>query len=804
MTTGSQYRPEHPCFPTRRRGGAEKAGDRGEFCLRAFDSAGKRAFVLPVALLIGCTTPKGPQPEVVPEPPDAAEVQAAEKLFEAGRIQEAVAACVDINRKRPEARGLLQLERKINARLAEERAEKARVHAEKLSALGSADAERFNTLPPNYRQIQHVMGEQAPLRTAPTAMQKVLNKLIDIHLVDADLNSIIAQIGMSENVNIVADSALSDLEKRLTIHAEKTPLLEVLEYIGRNLGVNFSVGRNLIWVTPKTDESAATVPMETRVYRLRKGLIGSELGRSAKGESLFKGPEERRSSSRRNESRNNQEEAAEQKIGLIESIQRFVPQPDGADLLFNDRVHALIVKNTRENLALVEDLIDAMDVRPLQILIEARFVRTDISDFSKLGVEWLMDNRGVSRFDSGSLSTTDPWTRGQTEVANARRDVFSTALQSVSTSDGGAVGGASVAYQFLLGDTALKAVLNALDANGDTQTIVVPRITTLNNREARFRVGEDIEYFEEVDTQIMTSGSSYGNGESRDNVTYDYDEPTVVEVGKSLIVTPSVGSDLSTINLVLRPEISSVKEWRKYRLSSLHSGDANNEPAIEIPTLARQYIETEAVVRSGETVVLGGLVDNVKEEETGGTPWLSKIPLLGYLFKTEDKKKVNRNLLIFVTATLISDTGEDLIPLNDAERYGLPVRGFDRTPNILKPAAPKGPAGADAAQAAEAAAAKAAAARRAARRAEAEALAAQRAASATDAPPAPQAAAKPADAAAKARAAAKAEAAGREAKAADQLPAEPVAKPAAVEPKARPAAVPPVKPLLLDVNAEKK
>ncbi|MBO4287011.1 MAG: hypothetical protein J5985_02460, partial [Kiritimatiellae bacterium] len=658
------------------------------------DTNVSRAITLPIVLLIGCTTPKGPQPEVVPDPPDAAEVQAAEKLFEAGRIQEAVAACVDINRKRPEARGLLQLERKINERLAEERAEKARVHAEKLSALSTADAERFNTLPQNYRQVQHVMGEQAPLRTAPTVMQRVLNKLIDIHLVDADLNSIIAQIGMSENVNIVADSDLSSLEKKLTIHAEKTPLLEVLEYIGRNLGVNFSVGKNLIWVTPKTEESAATVPMETRVYRLRKGLVGSELGKSAKGESLFKGPEERRSGSRRNESRNNQqEEAAEQKIGLIESIQRFVPQPDGADLLFNDRVHALIVKNTRENLALVEDLIDAMDVRPLQILIEARFVRTDISDFRKLGVEWLVDNRSSARFDSGSLSSTDPWTRGQTEVPNARRDVFTSALQSVSTSDGGAIGGASVAYQFLLGDTALKAVLNALEANGDTQTIVVPRITTLNNREARFRVGEDIEYFEEVDTQIMTSGSSYGSGESRDNVTYDYDEPTVVEVGKSLIVTPSVGSDLSTINLVLRPEISSVKEWRKYRLSSLHSGDANNEPAIEIPTLARQYIETEAVVRSGETVVLGGLVDNVKEEETGGTPWLSKIPLLGYLFKTDDKKKMNKNLLIFVTATLISDTGEDLIPLNEMERYGLPVRKADRMPDVLKPAAPKGAPG---------------------------------------------------------------------------------------------------------------
>ena len=111
-------------------------------------------------------------------------------------------------------------------------------------------------------------------------------------------------------------------------------------------------------------------------------------------------------------------------------------------------------------------------------------------------------------------------------------------------------GGGSLTYQTLLGDTALKAVLNALEKSGESRTIVVPRVTTLNNREARFRVGEDTSYFEEVDTNIMTSGND--SDESRDNVTYDYNEPTIVETGYSLIVTPSVGADLSAINLVLR------------------------------------------------------------------------------------------------------------------------------------------------------------------------------------------------------------------------------------------------------------
>ena len=67
-----------------------------------------------------------------------------------------------------------------------------------------------------------------------------------IHLQNADLPSIVAQIGQSQNVNMIADSALADVDQMLTIHVENTPLNEVLEYIGRNMGVDFSVGSNII------------------------------------------------------------------------------------------------------------------------------------------------------------------------------------------------------------------------------------------------------------------------------------------------------------------------------------------------------------------------------------------------------------------------------------------------------------------------------------------------------------------------------------------------------------------------------
>ncbi|OQB91811.1 MAG: Type II secretion system protein D precursor [Verrucomicrobia bacterium ADurb.Bin122] len=621
-------------------------------------------------------------------------VAAAEELFAAGKTQEAISACIDITRKDPEAVGLADLQRRINLRLAEERLAAANKKAEATVDLSSADALGFASMPQRYRQRQHVMGETNVIVTPLTEMQKALQQPVSLTLENADVNAIIAEIKKSTNINYIADSEIVST-KKITARFDNTPLIEMLEYFDKNLDISFSVYSNLVWITQKEPPAAGIPPMKTRVYRLRKGLVGSELGKSAQGASLFKGPEERGSGGS-NSQQQEQQPGAEPKVGLLEAIERFVPQPEGADFIFNDKVHALVVKNTLDNLALVEELVAAMDLRPLQVLIEARFVTTSISDMRELGVEWLFQRPVTTTLSDGGTAIAALRAKQMKEETSAEdiialesqiKDLQEKKLQGTSFLNGSRMGSSATGqayFQYLLGNTALETTLKALEESGESRMIVVPRVTTLNNREARFRVGEDTSYFEEVETDIMTSGG-YNNNDSRDNVTYDYDRPTIVETGYSLVVTPSVGADLSTITMVLRPEISSIKEWKKYRLSSLDSADSvENEPAIEIPILSRQYIETEAVVRSGETVVLGGLVDTSAKDKDSGIPWLSKLPFIGNLFGTKTNEKKINNILIFVTATLISDIGEELIPINDFERYGLAVPAGARVPDILK------------------------------------------------------------------------------------------------------------------------
>jgi hypothetical protein len=127
-------------------------------------------------------------------------VTEAEKLFEAGRMQDAIVACIDISKKNPEARGLPDLQQRITRKLADDRQAAAEKRSEATTDLHTADAKGYSVSPETYRQKRHVVGDNSSLRTAPTLMQKALASPVSVHLVNADINAIIAQIGQSQNI----------------------------------------------------------------------------------------------------------------------------------------------------------------------------------------------------------------------------------------------------------------------------------------------------------------------------------------------------------------------------------------------------------------------------------------------------------------------------------------------------------------------------------------------------------------------------------------------------------------------------
>jgi type II secretory pathway component GspD/PulD (secretin) len=614
--------------------------------------------------LAGCTTP---EPVVSAAPAadrPARAVRDADELFQRGRATEAILACIEIARKDPLAPGLADLQSRILNRLNEQRRASITARAAASHEAMAQDAHRQGLVPDTYGISRHIIGDISSHNSPRSKMQQILTNEVSMHLEDADLAGIITELGDS-GINLVSDSDISS--KTLTIHTENTPLRELLEFIGRNLDVSFNVGESLIWVTSRLPTDGP-IPLETRVYRLRIGLPGNEVpGGAALGEAAQAGSGE---------------------IAIVESIKKFVPQPAGAEISFDTRAHALLVKNTRQYLTETETIINALDVRPLQVLIEARFINTKANDTRALGIDWLLAGPMSSTF-ANKLVVPDGSSIVKASDGKTLTKTLSDDLTLTGSSLGAGLlqnGAGSLLYSGVLDDIRLKAVLQAMESSGQTRTLTVPRITTVNNRTATIHIGEEFQYYDNL-TAAPVSQNYYNGGYNggypggypggitnyNNNTPIFTGTPKTIALGYNLSVTPSVGADLATINLTLIPDITELQNKSEWETANTPGKATAFTTLGMLPIVMQKKIETEMVVRSGETVVMGGLAQASGGKDRTGIPWLSHIPLLGWLFRTDSTNEGADNLLVFVTATLISDMGENLIPLTPRAGPGTAV-----------------------------------------------------------------------------------------------------------------------------------
>jgi len=155
-------------------------------------------------------------------------------------------------------------------------------------------------------------------------------------------------------------------------------------------------------------------------------------------------------------------------------------------------------------------------------------------------------------------------------------------------------------------------------------------------------------------------------------------KPLLEELGITLVAVPSVGADRRTISLLLTPTISALEGFINYQddTAQLDETAINQirQVVVRLPIIRRRQVQTKVIVQSGETVVMGGLIDTVEQDTEHGVPFLSGIPGVGKLFSRKDTTADRRNLLIFVTATVLSDRGESLVSRTPARAPIQPMR----------------------------------------------------------------------------------------------------------------------------------
>ena len=301
----------------------------------------------------------------------------------------------------------------------------------------------------------------------------------------------------------------------------------------------------------------------------------------------------------------------------------------------HESTNALVITAQPDMLRSLEAVIRQLDVRRAQVLIEAIIVEVYETDGISLGVQWGNENFGFTQFTNGpatlssvaagaKLAKSTPGTPGTTVTTENGTTINPPGndIDGDFTVLGAALGSVSgLVTGVVSGDWA--ALLQAVSTDTNSNVLATPSITTLDNEEAYFIVGQEV--------PILT-GSTSSSTNSNPFQTVERQE-----VGIKLRVTPQVNEG-SAVQLSIEQESSSV------------SGNTGVDISIN-----KREIKTTVMAESGDTVVLGGLIDEDVQESVQKVPLLGDIPFIGHLFKSTSNSTRKRNLMVFLRATIIRD-----------------------------------------------------------------------------------------------------------------------------------------------------
>jgi type IV pilus assembly protein PilQ len=287
---------------------------------------------------------------------------------------------------------------------------------------------------------------------------------------------------------------------------------------------------------------------------------------------------------------------------------------DRGNVTVDARTNTILIRDTLESIDEARRVINALDIPVKQVLIESRMVTVRDNVDEQLGVRWGFTGAGDNNSVSGSIVGAD--TAGQGSVP----DIGDRLNVNLPVSSAAGTIGFQIAN--LLDGNILDLELSALEAENKGEIIASPRITVANQQEAYIEQGTEIPF-----VQATSSGA------------------TSVEFKKavlSLKVTPHITPDDRIIlNLVV------TQDTRGDTVAT------STGPAVAIDT---QEISTQVLVENGETIVLGGIFQQVSTNDVTKVPLLGDIPYFGNLFKTTSTIEQKRELLIFVTPKIIEES----------------------------------------------------------------------------------------------------------------------------------------------------
>lgn len=337
--------------------------------------------------------------------------------------------------------------------------------------------------------------------------------------------------------------------------------------------------------------------------------------------------------------------------GTAESLGRLRRDTEKPDIV---KGKTIVVVDTKAVIDRIASMLASVDVMPQQILIEAKFIEVRTDFLRDLGVEFGTGGNGaqVPGVTPVNFSGNGNLFGAGAQQINGTVKPMAFEPQASYSGTRPYDGGLSLMFQKLT-EAQFQVLLRAMQEDHSYNVLSSPRLLTLNNQDATIIVGEK---FPIINSQTTGSGGTTPTV----STSLEYYE----NIGVQLKVLPQI-CEGDLINLIVHP---SVREQVGLSSGKIGTGAGANVSLTEYPVLSTRETETQILLKSGQTVVIGGLLKDKKLNSTVKVPFLGSIPLLGVLFRRDTITTEKTDLLIFLTATVrpVPD-GVQASPLSSAK-----------------------------------------------------------------------------------------------------------------------------------------
>ncbi|MGH2349509.1 MAG: type II secretion system protein GspD, partial [bacterium] len=424
---------------------------------------------------------------------------------------------------------------------------------------------------------------------------------------DASLRDILKLFSQQTGINVIAGDEVST--KKMTVYFEDVTVLDALDQIllAGNLQYERMPESEIYVVTAKPKPAKPDVLTITRVYRLKYARVSESV--LAKAASVFAGQTPFETATVDQEQTGSGGGGGSgDKIGIDVVMSRLLT--DRGTVVVDARTNSLIVTDVPENFPRLEGALAALDIRTAQIMVDTEIIETTLSKLKDLGIEWGTGTEGdLITFTPGARTTRFPFGLFRDGIQPTNPTPFSASALSAAS---------------------FRGVLQALESDAETKVLARPRVLTLDNESALIRLTSD-------EAIGFTSSSQSTTGTTTS-------QPERTTTGVFLVVTPQV-NDRNYITMIVEPAVT------KTVSSKISPPTGQSTPRDPKTRSSRTLVR----IKSGDTLVVGGLIDRSDEHTMRKVPVLSGIPVIGEAFKNQEINDTASELIVFVTPQILKE-----------------------------------------------------------------------------------------------------------------------------------------------------